>query len=445
MTRFQDTRRKQSESLKSVGGVSIFAAGVLVWCCCTAALAEMTIRAEENGGDGPLMREPKQYSRFAKRTASETESSFIGGTQDWSGVGRTTKVGGQLVETQSRWGTLVTPSWYVSADHWPPRPGNELRFFHGNDAAKFESRRVVANFPLYDRQAYTVVAGGKQLRMRDGAIGQLEAPVSARVACYPMLVMNLFGGTEVLMFGVDQQDNRRPDQMKLGGQLINTQTLDASLPTMRSKAFHLNYVPKAGQGTNVSPIVELMAAMPRLYDSGAPTFTRFTTRPILVGTQWAGLPGTAGDDYIKLVHRFEINCLAFYRDQINERMDAVQAAANIPVARRERAVFLTMTDEGTLNELDFTGDFRTDADDITLLTCAARWHKSHGNNWALDVNRDGNLDRDDAQAWLTAVGTAIGDTDLDRDVDADDRQVILDNRVHRMRIGQVATSTATAS
>ncbi len=111
MTRFQDTRRKQSELLKSVGGVSILAAVVLVWCCCfAAAMAEMTIRAEENGGDGPLMREPKQYSRFAKRTASETASSFIGETKDWSGVGRTTKAGGQLVETQSRWGTLIAPA-----------------------------------------------------------------------------------------------------------------------------------------------------------------------------------------------------------------------------------------------------------------------------------------------------------------------------------------------
>ncbi len=219
-----------------------------------------------------------------------------------------------------------------------------------------------------------------------------------------------------------------PTRMKLGGQLINTQTLDASLPTMRSKAFHLNYVPKVGQGTNVSPIVELMAAMPRLYDSGAPTFTRFTTRPILVGTQWAGLPGTAGDDFIKFVHRFEINGLAFYRDQIDNKMDAVQAAAGIPIARRERAVFLTMTDQGSLNELDFTGDFRTDAADITLLTRTVHWHKSQGYNWALDVNRDGKLDVDDARAWLTAFGSTTGDVDLDRDVDADDRQVILDNR-----------------
>lgn len=77
-----------------------------------------------------------QYDRF------DNDPTFVGSAYDWSGVGRT--AGG-------RWGVLISPSFVLSAAHYPPGLGNTIRFYASNDSGGvFESSVIGSNFTITD-------------------------------------------------------------------------------------------------------------------------------------------------------------------------------------------------------------------------------------------------------------------------------------------------------
>src|SRR5262245_30867025 len=77
-----------------------------------AAWSQMTIQALENDpGNANLL---GHYDRFDITDRSNTGATFIGAAFNWSGVGQT--VNGQ-------WGTMISPSFFVSANHFHPGIG----------------------------------------------------------------------------------------------------------------------------------------------------------------------------------------------------------------------------------------------------------------------------------------------------------------------------------
>ena len=91
--------------------------------------------------------------------------AFVGDPYNWSGVART-------VET-AKWGAMISPSYFVSANHWHPANGETFRFYYTNDASgAYEDRTVLS---------------GQFVGTADLWLGKLSAPVSSSVAKYPIL------------------------------------------------------------------------------------------------------------------------------------------------------------------------------------------------------------------------------------------------------------------
>jgi hypothetical protein len=110
-------------------------------------------------------------------------ADFLAEAFDLSGVGR----------TSGRWGTLVTPTAFVSANHSHPGIGDLLRFYHTNDPnGPYEERKVIAGQRITSGTAKT-----------DIWLGELESPVSSSVAVYE-IADSLSIGQYVVNVGRDE-------------------------------------------------------------------------------------------------------------------------------------------------------------------------------------------------------------------------------------------------
>jgi len=98
---------------------------------------------------------PAANDRFAD------DPAFIGTGYDWTGVGRT---------TSSRWGTLVSPNVFLSANHYHPAESSTFQFYPGNDPNASPVTRTVAS--------------GQRIGSSDLWIGVLNAPVSDGIVNY---------------------------------------------------------------------------------------------------------------------------------------------------------------------------------------------------------------------------------------------------------------------
>ncbi len=103
----------------------------------------------------------KRHHRFYEGT----DKSFVGDPYDWSGVARTWDVG--------KWGALISPSYFISANHLHPANGETFRFYHGNSTNDTYEERMVLS--------------GQRIADSDIWLGKLSAPVSSAVAKYPVL------------------------------------------------------------------------------------------------------------------------------------------------------------------------------------------------------------------------------------------------------------------
>jgi hypothetical protein len=98
----------------------------------------------------------------------QNSPSFIGAPYDWSGVGNN---GGS-------WATMISPSYFLSANHDHPGPGSTVTFHLDNN-------------PNGPTQTYTVDSTFYQT-VYDGQgsdlyLGKLTTPVSSSIAKYPVL------------------------------------------------------------------------------------------------------------------------------------------------------------------------------------------------------------------------------------------------------------------
>lgn len=222
---------------------------------------------------------PEKHDRF------ENSSSFIGNPYNWSGVGRT---------NTGQWGTLVSPSFAISATHLAPGIGSLIRFYASNDPSIFIERQVVATVP-------TTQAG--LANSSDLVLSQLSAPVSNDISAYPILSLPAksdYIGQEIFVWGLD--DGGDQASQRLGRNQITGLLDEFSAPALgasQGDVFIYDYDPAGGLGDDEARVEG--------GDSGAPSFVIAGGVPALVGIHWFryegadGLPGGpegSGDTFV---------------------------------------------------------------------------------------------------------------------------------------------------
>ncbi len=222
----------------------------------TAALAGLTV-------NGYSAATADRYDRFNNSPA------FLGSAYNWSGVGRT---------PDGRWGTLISPSFVISAAHLAPIAGTSLRFYTGNDAAgSFVDRTVGASI---------AITGTGLPLSSDLVLTQLSAPVtgiSTYAIAAPTSPANLIG-QEIYVWG---QADTLPFQtsMRLGRNEIFNVIPNADNGVSIGTVFVYDYNTTTGLGLDEAKLVS--------GDSGGPSFLIGPSGPVIVGIHWfVNDPGT---------------------------------------------------------------------------------------------------------------------------------------------------------
>ena len=209
----------------------------------TVSLADLYLQGV--GGDHEL---PSTNNRFYTGTGA----AFIGQGYDWSGVG----------ENQAgQWATMISPSYFISANHYHPGPGDTLTFHLNNDP----------NGPTYT----TGIASGILIPGTvDLYLGKLTSPIPAAddIATYPIWVLpNLaaYTGQNMFVYGTPN---------KVGQNVISYASL--------SQVYYA-YSATGGDGPNEA---YLMSG-----DSGAPSFGFANGQLAVVGVHWTNSGSTPYD------------------------------------------------------------------------------------------------------------------------------------------------------
>lgn len=200
-----------------------------------------------------------RYDRF------NNSAAFIGNPHDWSGVGRT---------TAGRWGTLISPSFVISATHFAPEIGGTIRFYTGNDRnGNFVDRTIVASVALTQPGAP---------RSSDLVLTQLNAPVtgiSTYAIAAPTASANLIG-QQLYVWG--QADTPQvQSSMRLGtNQVFNVipqlTVSDTSGNLATGSVFVYDY--NTATGPDEARLIT--------GDSGGPSFLIGPEGPAIVGIHW---------------------------------------------------------------------------------------------------------------------------------------------------------------
>ena len=188
------------------------------------------------------------------RFYSGNDRNFQWEAYDWSGVG---------VASNGRWVTMVSDTYFLSANHYHPADDNTVTFWDSS-AASF---------------TYTV-AGGQRIA-GDIWLGQLTEPLDPDdgITTYPILMLdtlNDYLGLDVLMYG--------------GGHYVGANEISATTTALTGYVDVLYAYDDPG--VNYEAVVTSG-------DSGAPTFVPYGDSLALVGTHWyyysvEGSPDPAG-------------------------------------------------------------------------------------------------------------------------------------------------------
>lgn len=216
---------------------------------------------------------PQRHDRF------ENDPAFVGAGFDWSGVGRS---------SDGWWGTLVSPSYAVSATHAPP--AGVLRFYGSNDPTG----------PYLDRS----IAAATQIVGSDLYLLRLAAPVPPESGIRSYEVAAFEGSSyldrEIYTFGLSNAAYGTQADQRLGRNQID-QVLpafsDPALGATVGDVITYDYDAVSGYVPDESQV--------QSGDSGAPSFTIVAGQPALVGVHWfvytadelTPLPGS-GDTFV---------------------------------------------------------------------------------------------------------------------------------------------------
>lgn len=328
-------------------------ASLVARLCIAAALAACGAIASADmflqgiGGDHALSRRHDRFYAGADR-------AFIGEAYDWSGVGRS---------SNGAWVTMISPTHFVSANHYHPNAGDTVVFHEGNTL----SGRA---------HAYTVDAFGFDTtyagQSSDLWLGRLTAPLNPkhRIAKYPVLAL----GSDAAYLGSFMFAYGAPD--RVGTSRIGAVVDDFEIGRTRTMRFWFHAEEGTGTGAGDCHLIG--------GDSGGPSFALVGGRLALVGAHFTtndtnGVPdpedswpfgyGWSGDSFVP-----------FYIDQL----DANMGAERVTVVR---------------SRADFTLDGRVDSADLTALLSA--WGESSGVH---DLDGDSTVGSGDLAVLLSAWG-----------------------------------------
>jgi hypothetical protein len=197
-------------------------------------------------------------------TGTTPPKAFIGEDYDWSGVGRKDVTG------FSRWVTMISPSYFVSAMHYAPGIGGaSVKFFYGNDPnGGFETRSVSERW---------------QIDGSDLCLGKLSSPVSSNVAKYPILdlpSLSDYNNRIIYTYGLSVEwGSETATTVRLGRNNIDPYSFyDRTVEGTTGFCYLFDYDTTGGQGNDESRI--------DYGDSGGPSFTIVNGIPTLVGIHW---------------------------------------------------------------------------------------------------------------------------------------------------------------
>ncbi len=188
------------------------------------------------------------------------DKDFIAAGFSWSGVGKS--------PNGRHWATMISPSYFLSSDHYLPIPGTVFRFYASNDP----------DGAYVDR----VVASGEQVGDGDFWLGKLSEPVGEGVAIYPLVGPDYLGfeGAEIVVFGRSNLTGDESANMRVG---LNQ--IDSAVAGGKWLAF--DFDPPGGMGGDE---VYLQGG-----DSGGPSFILIDGAPALVGIHFGISPDTSYD------------------------------------------------------------------------------------------------------------------------------------------------------
>jgi hypothetical protein len=179
-------------------------------------------------------------------------ADFIGQGYDWSGVG----------ENQcGQWATMISPSYFISANHYHPGPGDTLTFHLDNDP----------NGPTYT----TGIASGILIPGTvDLYLGKLTSPIPASedIATYPIWVLpnlSAYANQNMFVYGTPN---------KVGQNVISYAS---------ASQVYYTFSATGGDGPNEA---YLMSG-----DSGAPSFGYSNGQLAVLGVHWTNSGSTPYD------------------------------------------------------------------------------------------------------------------------------------------------------
>jgi hypothetical protein len=213
----------------------------------------------------------KRHYRFYEGA----DNNFIGNPYDWSGVARTYDVG--------KWGAMISPSYFISANHFHPANGETFRFYHGNSTNDtYEERTVLSGQKILG-------PGGAN---SDLWLGKLSAPVSSAVAKYPMLrlpsTLNDYIGKKIHVFGRPTDNNQATNsqsRLHLGLSKVSSVQADSG------GSYFSWYTSNAPFGGDTALYAEGG-------DSGGSSFIVFNGVPTVLGTHYYPNMSSFAPDYI---------------------------------------------------------------------------------------------------------------------------------------------------
>ncbi len=202
------------------------------------------------------------------------DKNFVGDPYDWSGVSRTVDVG--------KWGAMISPSYFISANHFHPATNETFRFFYSNNTnGSYEERTVLSG------QKILGAAGANS----DLWLGKLSAPVSSSVAKYPLLrlpnTLSDYTGKTLHVFGRPTDNNQATNsqtRLHMGLSRVGSVQADAG-----GSYYSWGYGSYFGGDT---------AQFAEGGDSGGSTFIVFNGVPTVLGTHYYATLSSFAPDYI---------------------------------------------------------------------------------------------------------------------------------------------------
>jgi hypothetical protein len=238
--------------------------------------------------------------------------SFIGQPYDWSGVG---------FSSGGSWATMISPSYFVSATHDHPTPGQTVTFHLDNNPNGPTATYTVSSVGY---QTNSSQIPGATYSGSDVWLGKLTAPVSSNIAKYPVekLASNsAYVGQTIWTYGYSNRIGKN--------NIDSISPLNGVYTPESTQVMYFDYNATGGQGPDECYLEG--------GDSGGPAFAVVNGSLALLGTGFVNavdLGLTGGSGYNSGIYDGAPSgdaFVPFYTDQLAANMGGETLATVAPV------------------------------------------------------------------------------------------------------------------